>query len=54
MMRPKDLRATVEADLDRCAELARRVHELDGYPPNLSGGDIRSFLAATERLALPV
>jgi GNAT superfamily N-acetyltransferase len=38
------IRERAEADLGRCVELARVVHETDGYPVYLPD-DLRSFLA---------
>ena len=40
------IRPRIDADLQDCAELARIVHEIDGYPPYLPGDDIESFIRA--------
>ncbi len=44
------VRARTEADLDRCAELVRVVHERDGYPAFLPS-DLRAFLATPGAIA---
>jgi GNAT superfamily N-acetyltransferase len=38
------VRVRTSADLDRCVEMARIVHERDGYPPYLPT-DLQAFLA---------
>jgi GNAT superfamily N-acetyltransferase len=43
------IRERTEADLERCVELARVVHEADGYPVYLPD-DLRSFLAVPDAL----
>jgi GNAT superfamily N-acetyltransferase len=44
------VRARTEADLDECEELARVVHERDGYPVFLPG-DVRAFLSTRAAIA---
>ena len=39
------VRTRNDDDLDRCVEIARSVHRLDGYPPYLPG-DLRTFIAS--------
>jgi len=38
------IRVRTEGDLDTCAELARAVRAVDGYPVYLPGEDFRTFL----------
>jgi GNAT superfamily N-acetyltransferase len=44
------LRERVEADIDSCALLARRTHEVDRYPMHIPD-DLRLFIAAPDALA---
>jgi len=44
------VRLRAGADLERCAELARAVHDADGYPRYLPG-DLRSFIASPDAIA---
>jgi GNAT superfamily N-acetyltransferase len=44
-----ELRARTDADLDGCVEMARVVHQLDGYPVNLPS-DLRAFIASSDAI----
>lgn len=46
-----EIRPRTEADLVELAEVAARVHQLDGYPIFLPGGDTRRFLERPEPVA---
>jgi GNAT superfamily N-acetyltransferase len=41
------IRQRTAADLDRCVEIARVVHQVDGYPPYLPT-DLRTFLVSPD------
>ena len=43
------IRERLQADLDACAEMAREVHDRDGYPLFLPD-DLRGFIAAPDAL----
>lgn len=43
-------RPRTDADLEGCEQLARVVHDLDGYPPYLPG-DLRTFVASPNAIA---
>lgn len=43
------VRPRVEADLDRCVDLATAVHDVDGYPPYLPG-NLREFVASPDTI----
>jgi GNAT superfamily N-acetyltransferase len=47
---PVHVRRRATEDLDACSDLARVVHERDGYPPHLGAG-IESFVRAEGSLA---
>jgi len=38
------------ADVDACVGIAEQVHDLDGYPAYLPGGDLRAFLVSDQAL----
>jgi GNAT superfamily N-acetyltransferase len=44
-----ELRARTDADLDGCVEMARVVHQLDGYPVHLPR-DFRAFIASSDAI----
>jgi GNAT superfamily N-acetyltransferase len=44
------VRVRTDADLDKCEQLARVVHDLDGYPPYLPG-DLRTFITSPDAIA---
>jgi GNAT superfamily N-acetyltransferase len=44
------VRRRTDEDVDRCLQLARIVHELDGYPPYLPT-DLRGFIVSMDALA---
>jgi len=39
-----------DADLDACAQTAREVHAVDGYPPYMPDDDFRGFVASPDAL----
>jgi GNAT superfamily N-acetyltransferase len=45
------IRDRTEGDISALEQLAREVHDLDGYPPYLPGGDLRGFIASPDALA---
>ncbi|MHB1445446.1 MAG: GNAT family N-acetyltransferase [Acidimicrobiales bacterium] len=44
------IRPREDADLPACVEVARVVHDLDGYPPFLPGGAFDRFLISREAI----
>lgn len=44
------IRPRINGDLPECEVLARWVHDQDGYPPHLPGGDFARFLSAGRAL----